>query len=259
MDAAQARARIRSGEHRGPTAGLAPDYVQANLVIVPADYAAEMRLLCDRNPVACPLVEQTNPGSFEVGVALEADLRLDLPGYRIWRDGVLVDRRRDILDLWRDDFVAFLIGCSFTFEAALIEAGLPVRHVDERRNVPMYYTTVPLAPAGRLHGNMVVSMRPYPPADIERVREVTRWFTSCHGEPIHWGDPRVLGIPDVGAPDEGQAVTIRQGEIPVFWGCGVTPQHVARQAKVPLMITHEPGHMFVTDLEHAAIVRWPAN
>lgn len=256
MSAAEARTRIRTGDFRGPTAGFAPDYVQANLVIVPSDYATDMRLFCERNPVPCPLIEQTNPGAFEVGVALESDLRIDLSGYRVWRDGTLVERRRDIVDLWRDDFVAFLIGCSFSFEAALQEAGLPVRHLDLQRNVPMYRTSLRLAPVGVFFGHMVVSMRPYRPDQVDAVREVTRWFTSCHGEPIYWGDPAAIGIADLNKPDEGDAVPIAADEIPVFWGCGVTPQAVAIEAKIPLVITHEPGHMFITDLEHDAIMRW---
>ena len=256
MTGAQARARIRAGEFSGPTAGLAPANVQANLVIVPSDFAPEMRLLCERNPVPCPLIEQANPGAYEFGVAPESDLRVDVPGYRVWRDGVLTERRRDIVDLWDDDLVAFLIGCSFSFERALQAAGLPVRHLDLNCNVPMYHTSLRLAPAGPFFGNMVVSMRPYQPDQVEAVREVTRWFTTCHGEPIHWGDPRAIGIADLAKPDEGDAVRLEPGEVPVFWGCGVTPQAVAIASKIPLLITHEPGHMFITDLEHDASAHW---
>lgn len=250
MDAKEARQRIREGLHRGPTAGLAPDYVQANLVVVPHEFAADMRGLCRRNPVPCPLLEELPQGATAPRSAPGADLRTDLPAYRVWRAGKISEKQSDVVDLWNADLCAFLIGCSFTFEGALVQAGLPVRHLELGRNVPMYRTSVPLAASGRLRGHMVVSMRPYPAEDVERVREVTRPFVSSHGEPFWWGDPGALGIADVGRPDEGDPVPIRAGEVPVFWGCGVTPQVVAVESQLPFVITHEPGHMFVTDLRH---------
>jgi uncharacterized protein YcsI (UPF0317 family) len=231
---------------RRTTSGLSAGMLQANLIIVPHDYAAEMRQLCERNPVSCPLVEELPRGSYEPLCAPGTDIRTHVPAYRIWRDGELVERTPDVTATAGDDMVAFLIGCSFSFESALVDAGLPIRHQELGRNVPMYRTNHLVAPAGRLRGALVVSMRPYPSAAIERVRDVTRPHVNAHGEPLWWGDPAVLGIADIDAPDEGDAVTIRPGEIPVFWACGVTTQSVAIASRVPLVITHEPGQMFVT-------------
>jgi uncharacterized protein YcsI (UPF0317 family) len=248
----EVRAAIRSG-FREPTAALAPEYVQANLVAVPAEYAAEFRSLCARNPVACPLLDETAPGATGTALASEADLRTDLGGYRLWRDGRLETQTDDARELWRDDLVAFLIGCSFTFEYALTRAGLPPRHVELGLNVPMYRTNVLLAPAGRLHGHMIVSMRPYAPDDVERVAAVTRPYVEAHGEPFWSGEPGRIGIHNLASPDEGDPVPFEPGEVPVFWACGVTPQTVAIESKLPYVVTHEPGHMFVTDRRHADI------
>jgi uncharacterized protein YcsI (UPF0317 family) len=254
MRAADVRAQVRDGAIAGPTERLAPRYVQANLAVVPRAYAGELADLCARNPVPCPLVEPAlAPGAYEPRCAPGADLRSDLGAYRVWRDGVLVEQPRDVRALWSDDLVAFLIGCSFTFDHALVEAGLTPRHYAQSRNVPMYRTRVPLAPAGRLHGAMVVSMRPYKAAEIERVRDVTRPYRVAHGEPVAWGDPAQLGIADVRRPDYGDPPLLEDGDVPVFWGCGVTPQSVIVASKLPFAITHEPGHMFVTDLLHAEL------
>ena len=251
MTAANVRAAVRSGTISGPTERLAPNYVQANLAIVPSTYADDLADLCARNPVPCPLVESPlAPGAYAPRCAPDADLRTDLGRYRVWREGVLIDQPRDILDLWSDDLVAFLIGCSFTFDHALVEAGLTPRHYALDRNVPMYRTRVPLAAAGRLHGMTVVSMRPYKEAEIERVRDVTRPYRMAHGEPIAWGDPAQLGIADLMHPDYGDQPVLEAGDVPVFWGCGVTPQSVIVASRLPFAITHEPGHMFVTDLVH---------
>ncbi|MBV8355747.1 MAG: putative hydro-lyase [Candidatus Eremiobacteraeota bacterium] len=252
MTPAEVRAAIRDGTLAGPTERLAPDYVQANLAVVPADWAAELRDLCARNPVPCPVVEELAPGAFEPRCAPGADLRIDLGRYRVWRDGKLAEQPRDVRSLWNDGCVAFLIGCSFTFDHALVEAGLTPQHYALERNVPMYRTRVPLAAAGRLRGPMVVSMRPYPAGDGERVRAVTRPFREAHGEPIAWGDPAQLGIDDILKPDYGDPPVMRDGDVPVFWGCGVTPQSVIVASGVPFAITHEPGHMFVTDLVHGS-------
>jgi uncharacterized protein YcsI (UPF0317 family) len=222
-------------------------------VALPREYADEFRDLCARNPVPCPLLDETGVGETGTGLAAAADLRTDIPGYRLWRDGTLVRRSDDALDIWRDDLVAFLIGCSFTFEWALAQAGLMPRHVRNGSNVPMYRTNVPLAAAGRLHGRMVVSMRPYRPDEVERVRAVTRPFSQAHGEPFWAGDPEALGIRDLAQPEEGDPPEIEPGEVPVFWGCGVTPQQVAIESRLPYVITHEPGHMFVTDRTHAEL------
>jgi len=257
--AAGVRAAIRAGDSLGPTDRLAPDNVQANLAVVPREYAAELADLCARNPVPCPLVEPPlAPGAFEPRCAPGADLRTDLGRYRVWRGGELVDTPRDLHASWSGDLVAFLIGCSFTFDHALVQAGLTPRHSALNRNVPMYRTSVPLAPAGRLRGVMVVSMRPYRAEDVERVRDVTRPYRIAHGEPVAWGDPAQLGIRDVMRPDYGDPPVFEAGEIPVFWGCGVTPQSVIAASGVPFAITHEPGHMFVTDLRHADVATAPS-
>ncbi|HEX3462616.1 MAG TPA: putative hydro-lyase [Candidatus Elarobacter sp.] len=254
MTAAEIRAAIRAGTIAGPTERLAPDRVQANLVVVPGEYAAELADLCARNPVPCPVIERLAPGAFEPRCAPGADLRTDLGRYRVWRGGELAEQPRDVRAVWTGDLVAFLIGCSFTFDHALAHAGLTPRHYALDRNVPMYRTRVPLAAAGRLHGTMVVSMRPYRADDVERVREVTRPYRSVHGEPVAWGDPAPLGIGDLMRPDYGDPPVLEPGDVAVFWGCGVTPQSVIVASRVPFAITHEPGHMFVTDLPHAGLL-----
>jgi uncharacterized protein YcsI (UPF0317 family) len=250
MTAAEVRAAIRAGTIAGPTERYAPEHVQANLIVVPRAYADELADLCARNPVPCPLVERLAPGSFEPRCAAGADLRTELGRYRVWRDGALAEQPRDVRALWSDELVAFLIGCSFTFDHALAEAGLTPRHYALDRNVPMYCTQVPLAAAGRLRGTMVVSMRPYRAEDVERVRDVTRPYREGHGEPVAWGDPAQLGIADLARPEYGDPPVMEAGDVPVFWGCGVTPQSVIVASSLPFAITHEPGHMFVTDLVH---------
>ncbi len=251
MTAADVRAAVRGGTITGPTERFAPDFVQANLVVVPRAYADDLADLCLRNPVPCPLVEPPlAPGAYAPRCAPDADLRTDLGRYRVWRDGELADRPREVRALWGDDLVAFLIGCSFTFDHALAAAGLAPRHYALDRNVPMYRTRIPLAAAGRLTGTMVVSMRPYAGADVERVRDVTRPYRVAHGEPIAWGDPAQLGIADIMVPEYGDPPVFEAGDVPMFWGCGVTPQSVIVASKLPFAITHEPGHMFVTDLRH---------
>ena len=243
------RAQARSGQLIGPTCGLAPGYLQANLVVVPQALAFDFLLFCQRNPKPCPLLEVTDPGSPEPReLAPGADLRTDLPRYRVYEHGRLVDEPADICRWWRDDLVAFLLGCSFSFEEAMQRAGLPVRHVDEGRNVPMYRTNIACKSAGAFHGPMVVSMRPLTPAQAIQSVEVTARYTKAHGAPIHIGDPAAIGVTAIDRPDFGDAVTIRPGEVPVFWACGVTPQAVLMEAKPPLAITHSPGCMFVTDV-----------
>lgn len=245
----EVRALIRNGKWRRSTAGLCQGYVQANLVVLPKELAYDFLLFCQRNPKPCPLLEVTDTGSSEPRLtAPGADLRWDLPKYRIYRDGKLTAEVPDIVELWRDDLVAFLLGCSFTFEAALLQVGVPIRHLEEGRNVPMYITTIPCVPAGVFQGPLVVSMRPIPPQLVPKAVQVTSRFPAVHGAPIHVGDPEAIGIEDLSRPDFGDPVTIREGEIPVFWACGVTPQAVALEAKPPFMITHSPGHMFITDL-----------
>jgi len=243
------RTVIRQGKWRRPTAGLAPGYVQANLVVLPCELAYDFLLFAQRNPKPCPVIEVTDTGSPEPKLtARGADLRTDIPKYRIYREGKLAREITDLLDIWTPELVAFLLGCSFTFEAALLAAGIPVRHIEEGKNVPMFTTAIPCTPAGRFCGPLVVTMRPIPAPLVARAVQVSGRFPAAHGAPVHVGDPGALGIRDLGWPDFGDPVTIRPGEIPVFWACGVTPQAVAMQAKPPLMITHSPGHMFITDL-----------
>jgi uncharacterized protein YcsI (UPF0317 family) len=246
---ADLRAAIRAGSFTGQTAGQTPGYVQTNLVVLPQAYADEFAEFCRLNDRPCPLVAITAPGDpCPHDAAPSADLRTDVPRYRVFRHGeAAVEEPTDIRDLWRDDFVAFLLGCSFTFEAALVAAGLGVRHIDERRNVPMFRTNGPCQAAGRFAGPLVVSMRPYRPEQIDDVVRITGRFPRMHGAPIHVGDPAAIGIADIAQPDFGDAVTIRRGEIPVFWACGVTPQLALLAARPEIAITHSPGHMFVTD------------
>ena len=250
------RQAIRQARYTGGTGGLAPSYVQANLVILPQAQAYDFLVFCQRNPKPCPLIEVTDPGNPEpAGVARGADLRTDVPRYRIYREGKLEAEVTDIVTEWRADFVAFLLGCSFTFEQALLQAGVPLRHLEENRIVPMWRTSLACRPAGIFRGPMVVSMRPVPVPLIPRAVTVTARYPMAHGTPVHIGTPAQIGIADVRKPDWGEAVTILPGEEPVFWACGVTPQAVALEARPPLVITHAPGHMFVTDLpDHALAV-----
>ncbi len=249
---AEWRLRFRQGSVVRPTAGLAPGFVQANLVVLPRGLAFDFLLFTQRNPKSCPLLEVVEAGATEPReTAPGADLRTDLPLYRVYRDGALSEERGDLVSLWADDLVSFLIGCSFTFESALIDAGIPVRHVEQCTNVPMYLTSVPTIPAGVFHGPTVVSMRPVPAAQVARAVQVTSRFPAVHGAPIHVGDPEAIGIHDIARPDLGDPVEVRPGDVPVFWACGVTPQAVAMASKPPLMMTHAPGHMFITDRRDA--------
>ncbi len=248
------REEIRQGKYTGVTAGLAPGYVQANLAVLPQEHAYDFLLFCQRNSRPCPLIEVTDVGSPEpAGVAPGADLRTDLPRYRIYRDGELAEEVTDISPYWRDDLVAFLLGCSFTFEWALLDSGVPMRHIDEGRNVAMWRTSIACRPAGRFHGPMVVSMRPIPSDLVPKAVTVTARFPMAHGAPIHIGDPAAIGIGDLDRPDWGDPAFFRPGDVPVFWACGVTPQAVALASKPPLVITHSPGHMFITDLPNHAL------
>ena len=243
------RGACRLGTWTDHTAGLAPGFAQANLVILPADQAADFREFCQRNPKPCPLLDVTTPGDpVPSRIAPSADIRSDLPRFRVWEHGKVIDEPTDVTGLWRDDLVGFLIGCSFTFEAALLKAGLEVRHQACETNVPMYRTSVECEPAGVFRGNLVVSMRPYGPADVVRAVEITSRFPEVHGSPVHVGLPGLLGIEDLDRPDYGDAVPIDKNELPVFWACGVTPQAVLEEAAVPFAITHAPGCMFVSDV-----------
>ncbi len=246
---AEIRSLARTGALRDPTPGLALGYVQANLVVVPRDLAFDFLLFCQRNPKPCPLLDVSECGSAEPKiVAPGADLRTDLPRYRIYRNGEVSEEPHEVRAHWREDHVAFLLGCSFTFENALLQAGLPLRHVEQGCNVPMYRTNRQCRPAGVFHGPMVVSMRPLTPEQAVAAVEICSRFPRAHGAPIHFGSPEAIGIRDLARPDFGDPVEIRPGEVPVFWACGVTPQAVAMEAKPPFLITHKPGYMFVTDL-----------
>jgi uncharacterized protein YcsI (UPF0317 family) len=252
----EVRAACRRGELTGPTPGLALGYVQANVVILPRDWAFEFLLFCQRNPKPCPLLDVTESGDPEAKfVAPGSDLRTDLPAYRLWESGKLVAEPTDIRPYWRDDLVSFVIGCSFSFENALLSAGIPVRHIHQGVNVPMYRTNIPCRSAGRFSGPLVVSMRPLRPDQTILATRICARFPKAHGTPIHFGNPERIGIMDVNSPDYGDMVRIESDEIPVFWACGVTPQAAVMQAKPPLAITHKPGHMFVTDLRDVELER----
>jgi uncharacterized protein YcsI (UPF0317 family) len=246
------RLTARSGTLSGPTANLAPGFVQANLAILPRQLAYDFLLFCQRNPKPCPLL-----GVSDAGVAIidalghDLDIRHDVPRYRVWRDGELVDEPTDISDIWRDDLVTFAIGCSFSFEEALLSVGIPIRHIEESRNVPMYRSSIETVAAGVFSGPQVVSMRPMTPQDAIKAVQVTSRFPSVHGAPVHIGNPSDIGIDDISRPDYGDAVTIKTGEVPVFWACGVTPQAAITRARPAFCITHAPGHMLVTDLINA--------
>lgn len=247
--AVDVRLACRVGTLKGPTTGLAPGWEQANVVILPQKYAFDFLRFCQRNPRACPLLDVTDPGQTEPRCAAGgSDIRTDLPKYRVWRNGVLAEEPTEITELWQDDFVTFLLGCSFTFEHAMLSAGIPVRHIEMGRNVPMYDTSLECQSAGQFTGNLVVSMRPMTPVKALEAAHICEHFPKSHGTPIHVGDPKVIGIKDIKQPEYGDAVEIREGEVPVFWACGVTPQAALMRAKLPLAITHAPGHMFVTDL-----------
>jgi uncharacterized protein YcsI (UPF0317 family) len=253
---AEVRTACRTGKWTGQTSGLADGFTQANLVILPKDLADDFLLFCRRNPRPCPLLDVTEPGSpTPKNVAPDADLRTDLPRYRIWENGRLVDEPTDIVDRWRDDFVSFVIGCSFTFEAALQREGVPVRHIDLGCNVPMYRTNIACEAAGRFHGPLVVSMRPLKPADAIRAVQITARYPDVHGAPVHLGLPEQIGIEDLSRPHFGDAVPIHADEIPVFWACGVTPQEAIMATKPPLAITHSPGCMFVTDVRDEQLMK----
>lgn len=242
------RTRIRGGEYAGPTSGVARGHVQANLVVLPEDRAFDFLRFCVRNPKSCPVLEVTDAGSPEPAVmAPGADLRTDLPRYRVYEKGRLVDEPTDIRPYWRDDLVCFLIGCSFTFETALLAGGLRIAHLEEGRNVPMYATNRPCVPSGPFAGPMVVSMRPYRADEIPLVVAISGRYPTMHGAPVHIGEPDALGVRDLRDPEFGEPVSVAEDQMPVFWACGVTPQAVAMDVGPPLMITHSPGHMFVTD------------
>lgn len=248
------RKLIRDGVIDHQTSGMCAGYAQCNLIVLPKEDAYDFLLFAQRNPKPCPLLEVSDVGSRSLNfIAKDADIARDFPKYRVYEDGVMTGEYTDVSHLWRDDLVAFMIGCSFSFESALVEAGVPVRHIEENRNVPMYLTNIPCTPAGKFSGNMVVSMRPLPPDQVVPATAITAGMPRVHGAPMHIGDPAVIGISDVNQPDFGEAVTINPGETPVFWACGVTPQSIVMNSKPKFAITHAPGHMFICDIKNAAL------
>ena len=248
----EVRERIRSNRWRGVTSGAAPGYVQANLAILPRELAFDFLLFCQRNPKPCPLLEVVEAGGVEPSLTSPgSDIRTDTPGYRIYENGEFTDEVESLIPYWRDDLVTFLLGCSFSFETAMTDAGIPIRHQEMGCNVPMYITNIQTAPAGVFSGPMVVSMRPVRQEQVVRAVQVTSRFPATHGAPVHIGDPAAIGVGDLSRPDFGDPVDIRPGEEPVFWACGVTPQAVALNCKPSLMITHAPGKMFITNQRDA--------
>ena len=249
-----ARLAAREQGYRGQTAGFAPGFVQGNLAILPADMASDFMRFCHLNPKPCPIIGVSDVGSpFIPSLGRNLDIRTDIPGYRVWKDGELVEEPDDVMSWWRDDLVAFVIGCSFSFEEALIEDGLSIRHIEQGCNVPMYRTNIACQSAGRLSGPMVVSMRPFKPAEAIRAIQITSRFPAVHGAPVHIGLPEAIGIEDLGRPEYGDPVAMRDGELPVFWACGVTPQAVIRAARPAFAITHAPGKMIVTDIKNSRL------
>jgi uncharacterized protein YcsI (UPF0317 family) len=246
--AAAVRRAARSGSLAGHTSGLAADHVQGNLVILPAALAADFRRYCEWNPRPCPLLAVSEPGEWRLpSLGADLDLRTDVPRYRVWRHGELVEEPTDLRAWWRDDLVSFVLGCSFSFEHALLAQGIRLRHIEEGRNVAMYRTSIPTRAAGPFHGPVVVSMRPLKAADALRAVEITARLPQVHGAPLHLGDPALIGIADLSCPDYGDAVAVGPDELPVFWACGVTPQAAIAAARPALCITHAPGCMLVTD------------
>ena len=254
MQPAEFRQQVREGLFHGPTAGHCGGYAQANLVILPRIHADDFLRFCLSNPKPCPLLGVSEPGRWTIeALGEDLDLRTDVPGYYVYRDGRRAEELTSLAALWQPDFVTFAIGCSFSFEQMLLQEGIPLRHLQERRNVPMFLTSVKNRPAGPFAGELVVSMRPMTPADAIRAIQITSRFPGIHGAPVHFGDPAAIGIRDLQAPDFGDAVTIGPDEVPVFWACGVTPQSALRAAGLPLAITHRPGCMLVTDILNSTL------
>jgi len=248
------RLASRSGALDAPTTGLAPGFVQGNLAILPHDCAEDFLRFCQANPKPCPLLGVSEAGDPAIpALGADLDIRTDIPRYRVWRDGELVGEPREVKSIWRDDLVSFVLGCSFSFEEALLQADVPLRHLERGTGVPMWRTSIQTQRAGRFHGPLVVSMRPMKPADAIRAVQITTRLPAVHGAPVHLGYPEAIGISDLTKPDYGDAVPVERGELPVFWACGVTPQAAIAAAKVPFAITHAPGYMLVTDLKNAQL------
>jgi uncharacterized protein YcsI (UPF0317 family) len=251
---AEVRSLIRAGKIDSQTSGMCAGYAQANLCVLPKEYAYDFLLFCQRNPKSCPLLEVSDTGSRSLStIACDTDIATDIPKYRVWENGTLAGEYTDVARFWRSDLVSFLIGCSFSFEFELIAAGIEVRNISLGRNVPMYVTNIDTVPAGLFSGKMVVSMRPIPYNQIVKAVAVSGQMPRVHGTPIHIGDPSIIGISDITKPDFGDPVPVREGEVPVFWCCGVTPQSVVMHSKPSFCITHAPGHMFISDIPNAEL------
>ncbi len=245
----EVRAAIRSGAYTSHTAGLGGGHLQANLAIMPESFALDFMRFCQRNPKPCPLVGVTDTGRpFMTTLGHDIDLRSDVPAYNIYSDGLLTGTAVDITDIWRDDLVGFALGCSFTFEQALQQAGIPVWHIDNDKTVPMFRSSIETVPAGPFGGAMVVSMRAIREDQLEQAIEISGRYPLGHGAPVHWGDPAEIGIANIARPDWGDAAPVPPGHVPTFWACGVTPQVAVARARLPLCITHKPGHMLITDV-----------
>ena len=249
----EVRLAIRQREYASHTAGLGQGYLQANLAIMPVAYALDFMRFCQRNPKPCPLTGVSDTGDPRlITMGRDVDVRTDVPAYNIYRNGVLADEATDISGIWRDDFVAFALGCSFTFEHALMRAGIDLWHVAYDRTVPMFRSNIETVPAGPFSGQMVVSMRAVAPERLDEVIAISRLYPLAHGAPVHWGDPALIGIDDVANPDWGDPAPVEAGQVPVFWACGVTPQVAIEAAGLPICITHKPGHMLITDVAEDA-------
>jgi uncharacterized protein YcsI (UPF0317 family) len=245
----QVRAAIRRGSYTGHTSGLAAGKLQCNLAILPERYALDFLRFCQRNPKPCPVVGVSDSGDANLPtLGRDIDIRSDVSMYRVFRDGIFAEEVGDITDLWTDDLVTVALGCSFTFENAMLRNDIPVRHIETGRNVPMFRSNIDLMSAGPFAGKMVVTMRPIPESQVDQAREISARYPQAHGAPIGVGDPANIGISDLSRPDWGDAVEIKAGEVPVYWACGVTPQNVLLDAKLPLCITHSPGHMLIADV-----------
>lgn len=247
------RAAIRAGAYQGHTSGLAAGKLQCNLAILPERYALDFLRFCQRNPKPCPIVGVSDSGDpFLPTLGHDIDIRSDVSKYRVFRDGNLSDEVTDITNVWTGDMVTVALGCSFTFENALLRNGIPVRHIETGKNVPMFRSNIDLVPAGPFSGKMVVTMRPIPAALVDQATRISGQYPQAHGAPIATGDPAQIGIADLSQPDWGEAVEIKPGEVPVYWACGVTPQNVLLAANLPLCITHSPGHMLISDVAEDA-------
>ena len=253
-DPREVRRQIRTGQYRGHTGALAKGFVQANLAIMPLEYAEDFLRFCQRNPKPCPLLAMSEPGDPRLPeLAEDLDIRTDLPSYRVFRDGEYDGDVVSIEDLWRDDFVVFALGCSFSFEEPLVDAGLRLRHWEDGSVCPMFLTDIDCAPAGRFHSKLVVSMRPFTPADAVKAVQITSRYPRVHGAPVHLGMPELIGVEDIGRAWQGDDPELAPDQMPVFWACGVTPQVAVRSARPPLAITHTPAHMLVTDVRNASL------